>query len=245
MLGSSSDFIKELKKDTQLCKLNYKGKQVTPENYDALLSESVKSFVEKMAASSKTELKAYVNAGINKAYVWYNGLFWIYVVLSIVYLIYTFSLTLDIEANDGKTAQIPDWAKIFYIIFGISLLWIGLLVFFLLWWLVSPRICDASSVYALYALIIFIIIYILITQIALVGPLIKDELFADDDSFKYNLTTAGTWVLFGIIVIIIAFYIYKAVSKKKPSEMVSDEKLKKNNTQSTPQSIIKTQEFPM
>jgi len=217
MLGSSSDFIKELKKDTQLCKLNYKGKTVTPENYDALLSESVQSFVRKMAESSKTDLITYVNAGINKAYVWYNGLFWLYVVLAIVYLIYTFSLTLDIEANDGKTAQIPDWAKIFYIVFGISLLWIGLLVFFLLWWLVSPRICDASSVYALYALIIFIIIYVFITQISLVGPLLKDELFADDDSFKYNLTTAGTWVLFGIIVIIIAFYIYKAVSKKKTS----------------------------
>jgi len=235
MLGSSSDFIKELKKDTQLCKLNYKGNPVTPANYDALLTESVQSFVKKMAESSKTDLITYVNAGIKKAYTWYNGLFWLYVVLAIVYLIYTFSLTLDIEANDGKTAQIPDWAKIFYIVFGISLLWIGILVFFLLWWLVSPRICDASSVYALYALIIFIIIYVFITQIALVGPLIRDELFADDDSFKYNLTTAGTWVLFGIIVIIIAFYIYKAVSKKQTSPKAPEIELNDINYTTTAQ----------
>lgn len=215
MLASSSDFIKELKKDAQLCKLKKGDKDLTTDNYDALLADNVRAFVKKMAESSNLELQTYITSGINKAYVWYNGLFWLYIVLAVVYLVYTFSLTLDIEANDGKTAQIPDWAKIFYIIFGISLLWVGLLVFFLLWWLVSPRLCDASPIYALYALIIFIIIYVFITQIALVGPLIKDELFADDDSFKYNLTTAGTWVLFGIIVIIIAFYIYKAVSKKK------------------------------
>lgn len=220
--SSSSDFIKELKKDAQLCKLKDKeGKDLTTADYDKLLTENVRAFVQKMAASSTQELQTYINAGIKKAYIWYNGLFWIYIVLSIIYLIFTFSLTLDIEANDGKTAQIPDWAKIFYIIYGISLLWIGLLVFVLLWWLVSPRLCDSSPVYSIYGLIIFIIIYIIITQIALVGPLIKDELFADDDSFKYNLTTAGTWVLFGIIVIIIAFYIYKAVSKNKKSNVES------------------------
>lgn len=218
---SSSDFIKELKKDAQLCKLKYEDKELTqysdPDEFNKALIDNVKSTITKLAASTSQDYETYINNGIKKAYTWYNALFWIYIILSIIYLVFTFSLTIDIEANDGKTVQIPDWSKIFYIVFGISLLWIGILVFVLLWWLVSPRLCDASPIRATYGLIIFIIIYVLLTQIALVGPLIKDEVFSDDSSLKYDLTTAGTWVLFGLIIIIISFYIYRMVANRKKS----------------------------
>lgn len=224
---TSSDFIKELKKDAQLCKISKDGKPLTKysneSEFNDLLIRNVKAYINKLATSTDLDLQTYLTQGIKKAYTWYNSLFWGYIVLVIIYVVFTFSLTLDIEANDNKTSQIPDWAKIFYIIYGTSVLWIGLVVFILLWWLVSPRVCDSTWVRVAYLFIGFTIIYVFITQLTLDGPLIREEQFSDDDSFKYNLTTVGTWILFAVIVITIAFYIYKVVAKGKQSKNVETE----------------------
>jgi len=198
--AQSGDFIGFLKKSTnQLCNLEKNITSTKDEGeYEKQLVENVSNYVNQFALTNKDTLKKYVVAGLKKGTRWFNILTYLFLLLSFVYFIFTFSVTINIKNNNGATSQLAEGAPLFYVILGVSLIWTGLLFMFMLFWLASSRICGKGSLYVSYTYILLIIIYTFITLWALAGPITRGEQFDDDNSFKYNLTNTGTWVLFAI-----------------------------------------------
>lgn len=216
-LAKSGDFIGFLKKYTnQICNLEKNKTLIKNEDdYNKKLLDSVSDYVKQFSFTDKNTLAQYVTKGLKKGKFWFNILTYLYLLLSFVYFIFTFSVTINIQNNNGATNQISEWIPLFYVILGVSLIWTGLLFMFLLFWLASSRICGKGSLYVSYIYILLIIIYTFITLWALAGPITRGEQFTDDNSFKYNLTNTGTWVLFGIGGLYLLFKIIASFTGKK------------------------------
>lgn len=221
--AQSGDFIGFLKKSTnQLCNLTSGKTRLTTAKdqkaYEDQLVENVSNYVKQFSFTDKNTLEKYVVAGLKKGTRWFNILTYLFLLLSFVYFIFTFSVTINIKNNNGATSQLAEGAPLFYVILGVSLIWIGLLFMIMLFWLVSSRICGKGSLYVSYTYILLIIIYIFITLWALAGPITRGEQFDDDNSFKYNLTNTGTWVLFAIGGLYLLFKIIASFGGKGKSK---------------------------
>lgn len=221
-LLSGSDVIKYLKQKTQLCKVKKDDKVLSPsENEDEYqeqqLTENITEYLTQLCATPKQDLQTAVIKGIKKANSEYISFFWIYVILAFVYLIYTFSLSVTIDSKDGKTDEVPKWATILYIVFGVSLIWIAIVLILLFYWLVTPRVCNQTNIYFTLGLIALVSLYVILTQFALVGPLIREELFAkgDEFSFKYFITNLGTWLIFALVLLFIIFIMGRTYYNKQ------------------------------
>ena len=223
-LLSGSDVIKYLKQKTQLCKVGEKGQELSEsdEGFQNKLTANIKDYLNQLSATTKEDLETAVIKGIKKANSEYISFFWIYVILAFVYLIYTFSLSVTIDSKDGKTDEVPKWATILYIVFGVSLIWVAIVLILLFYWLVTPRICNQTNIYFTLGLIALVSLYVILTQFALVGPLIREELFAkgSEFSFKYFITNLGTWLIFALVLLFIIFIMgrtyYNRQQKQKP-----------------------------
>ena len=229
-LISGSDVIKYLKQKTQLCKVKGdEGKVLSEsdEGYQDKLTANIQEYFTQLATTTKDDLKTSVIKGIKKANSEYISFFWIYVILAFVYLIYTFSLSVTIDSNDGKTNEVPKWATILYIVFGVSLIWVAIVLILLFYWLVTPRVCNQTNIYFTLGLIALVSLYVILTQFALVGPLIREELFAkgSEFSFKYFITNLGTWLIFALVLLFIIFIMgrtYYNREKKNKSNKAND-----------------------
>lgn len=224
-LLSGSDVIKYLKQKTQLCKVKKDGKVLSPsENEDEYqeqqLTENIKEYLKQLSVTTQEDLQNAVIKGIKKANSEYISFFWIYVILAFVYLIYTFSLSVTIDSKDGKTDEVPKWATILYIIFGVSLIWVAIVLILLFYWLVTPRICNQTNIYFTLGLIALVSLYVILTQFALVGPLIREELFAkgSEFSFKYFITNLGTWLIFALVLLFIIFIMGRTYYNKQQNK---------------------------
>lgn len=223
-LLSGSDVIKYLKQKTQLCKVKKDGKVLSPseneDEYQKQLTANIKDYFTQLSGTTQEDLQIAVIKGIKKANSEYISFFWIYVILAFVYLIYTFSLSVTIDSKDGKTDEVPKWATILYIVFGVSLIWIAIVLILLFYWLVTPRICNQTNIYFTLGLIALVSLYVILTQFALVGPLIREELFAkgDEFSFKYFITNLGTWLIFALVLLFIIFIMGRTYYNKQQKE---------------------------
>jgi len=219
-LLSGSDVIKYLKQKTQLCKVKSDDGSLLSESdkqYQEKLINNIKEYLTQLSTTPQEDLQNAVEKGIKKANSEYISFFWIYVILAFVYLIYTFSLSVTIDSKDGKTNEVPKWATILYIVFGVSLIWIAIVLILLFYWLVTPRVCNQTNIYFTLGLIALVSLYVILTQFALVGPLIREELFAkgDEFSFKYFITNLGTWLIFALVLLFIIFIMGRTYYNKQ------------------------------
>lgn len=235
-LLASGDFLLYLQKQgLNLCKLyntnakDAKGKdlQITDEKlYLEELGNSVNKYLDSLKIGSNTEsIMMQIQKGFNRAKIWFLFIFITYILAVITHIIFTFALIRDIDGNEGETKQISKNTVIAYLTIGLSIIWVSIIFFILIWWLVRSRICGFSktAIYVMYGLMIFVILYAFFSLVSLVSPIANGEKI-DESNLFFSLTNIFTWILFGLlilaIVVIASLLIYNQIkkNKEKPEE---------------------------